>query len=829
VAKDTTGELPMNEPTGKVIPIAIEDEVKTDYLNYAMSVIVSRALPDVRDGLKPVHRRLLYAMDTLGLRPGGGTKKSALIVGETMGKYHPHGDLSLYDALVRMAQDFSLRYPLIKGQGNFGSIDDDPPAAMRYTEAKISKIGDEMLQDLQKETVNFIPNYDESFNEPSVLPSAIPNLLVNGSSGIAVGMATNMAPHNIGEICDAICALIDNPEATNEDLMRLVQGPDFPTGGTIFGRQGIKEAYKTGRGKLLVRGKFSVETTKQGKEKIIFTEIPYNVNKALLLEKIGQLMRDKVIDGISNANDESDRDGIRIVIELKKGAIVKVILNQLFSNTQLQTTFGIINLALVGGKPQLLTLRELVHYFVEHRVDVVTRRTRFELRKAEERAHILEGLIIALANIDEVIAVIKASRDVAAARLKLQERFLLSEAQSEAIVEMRLGRLTSLEVEKIEQELAELKTRIAYYKSLLADEKKLRGVIKDETREVAEKYGDKRRTEIVAGEVENINIEDLIKKEEMMILISNMGYVKRVPVSAYKNQGRGGKGMQSAKLVEDDFVQQIFVASTHEYIMFITSAGKAYWMKVHELPEGSRTSKGSHIKSLLTVSPNEDITAIVSLKDFSDTEYLFMGTACGVVKKVKTSEFSNAKTRGIIAINLDEGDKLVSALLTKGNDEVVLISRRGQALRTHEEHVRAMGRSSRGVTGMKLAKGDELTGMLRVDDKEKMLILSEYGYGKRIDFTEFTPHGRGTGGQKIYTVAEKTGEIVGCVTVLDNEDIMCITSQGKSIKLKVNDIRIMGRAAQGVRILSIDKPDFVIGVDRIVKEDEAADKAEKAE
>jgi len=829
VAKDTTGELPMNEPTGKVIPIAIEDEVKTDYLNYAMSVIVSRALPDVRDGLKPVHRRLLYAMDTLGLRPGGGTKKSALIVGETMGKYHPHGDLSLYDALVRMAQDFSLRYPLIKGQGNFGSIDDDPPAAMRYTEAKISKIGDEMLQDLQKETVNFIPNYDESFNEPSVLPSAIPNLLVNGSSGIAVGMATNMAPHNIGEICDAICALIDNPEATNEDLMRLVQGPDFPTGGTIFGRQGIKEAYKTGRGKLLVRGKFSVETTKQGKEKIIFTEIPYNVNKALLLEKIGQLMRDKVIDGISNANDESDRDGIRIVIELKKGAIVKVILNQLFSNTQLQTTFGIINLALVGGKPQLLTLRELVHYFVEHRVDVVTRRTRFELRKAEERAHILEGLIIALANIDEVIAVIKASRDVAAARLKLQERFLLSEAQSEAIVEMRLGRLTSLEVEKIEQELAELKTQIAYYKSLLADEKKLRGVIKDETREVAEKYGDKRRTEIVAGEVENINIEDLIKKEEMMILISNMGYVKRVPVSAYKNQGRGGKGMQSAKLVEDDFVQQIFVASTHEYIMFITSAGKAYWMKVHELPEGSRTSKGSHIKSLLTVSPNEDITAIVSLKDFSDTEYLFMGTACGVVKKVKTSEFSNAKTRGIIAINLDEGDKLVSALLTKGNDEVVLISRRGQALRTHEEHIRAMGRSSRGVTGMKLAKGDELTGMLRVDDKEKMLILSEYGYGKRIDFTEFTPHGRGTGGQKIYTVAEKTGEIVGCVTVLDNEDIMCITSQGKSIKLKVDDIRIMGRAAQGVRILSIDKPDFVIGVDRIVKEDEAADKAEKAE
>ncbi|MDR2941979.1 MAG: DNA topoisomerase (ATP-hydrolyzing) subunit A [Treponema sp.] len=824
---DTTGELPLELPTGKVIPIAIEDEVKTDYLNYAMSVIVSRALPDVRDGLKPVHRRLLYSMDTLGLRPGGGTKKSALIVGDAMGKYHPHGDLSLYDALVRMAQDFSLRYPLVKGQGNFGSIDNDPPAAMRYTEAKISKIGDEMLQDLQKETVNFVPNYDESFMEPAVLPSAIPDLLINGSSGIAVGMATNMPPHNIGEVCEAICAFIDDPSLSNDDLMRFVQGPDFPTGGVIFGRGGIKEAYKTGRGKLLVRGKFNIETNKQGKEKIVFTEIPYNVNKALLLEKIGQLMRDKVIDSIAYANDESDRDGIRIVIELKKGAIVKVVLNQLFSNTQLQTSFGIINLALVGGKPQLLTLRDLIHYFVEHRVEVVTRRTRYDLRKAEERAHILEGLVIALANIDEVVAIIKKSRDVATARLKLQERFLLSEVQSEAIVDMRLGRLTSLEIEKIEKELEELKIQIAYYKSLLADEKKLRGVIKTETKEISEKYGDARRTEIIAGEVENINIEDLIKKEEMMILISNLGYVKRVPVSAYKNQGRGGKGMQSAKLAEDDYVGQIFVASTHEYIMFITSAGKAYWMKVHELPEGSRISKGSHIKSLLTVSPNEDITAIVSLKDFSDSEYLFMGTACAVVKKVKTSEFANAKTRGIVAINLDEGDKLVSALLTKGDDEVVLISRKGQALRTHEEHVRAMGRSSRGVTGMKLSEGDELTGMLRVDtgkDRppekvEKMLIISEYGYGKRVDFSEFSSHGRGTGGQKIYTVSEKTGELTGCVSVFDDDDIMCITSQGKSIKMKVSDVRVMGRSAQGVRLLSIDKPDFVIGLDRIVKEE----------
>ncbi|MFP3040524.1 DNA topoisomerase (ATP-hydrolyzing) subunit A [Treponema primitia] len=807
--------------TGRIIPVAIEDEVKTDYLTYAMSVIVARALPDVRDGLKPVHRRLLYAMDELGLRPGSATKKSARIVGDTMGKYHPHGDASLYDAMVRMAQDFSLRYPVVHGQGNFGSMDGDPAAASRYTEAKLSRIGDEMLQDLHKETVNFGPNYDESLTEPLVLPAAVPNLLINGSSGIAVGMATNMAPHNLVEVCDAVCAYIDNPEITIEELMKYVTGPDFPTGGIIFGRRGIREAYKTGRGKILVRGRFAVETTKNGKEQIIFNEVPYTVNKKVLLERIGILVRDKVIDGISSFNDESDRDGIRVVIELKKGAILKVVLNQLFSNTQLQTTFGIINLALVNGKPLCLNLKELIHYFVEHRVDVVTRRTQHDLRKAEERAHILAGLVIALANIDEVVAIIKASRDINTAKAKLQERFSLSEVQSQAIVDMRLGRLTSLEIEKLEQELAELKVQIAYFKSLLEDSNKLRGVIKDETRSISERYGDKRRTEIVHGEVENINIEDLIKKEEMMILISNLGYVKRVPVTAYKNQGRGGKGMISAKLNEDDFLEQIFVASTHEYITFITSAGKAYWMKVHEIPEGSRTSKGAHIKSLLTVSPNEEITAIVSLKDFTDDRYLFMGTARGVVKKVQTSEFSNAKTRGIIAIRLDEGDKLVSALLTGGTDEVVLISRKGQALRTHEDAVRAMGRSSRGVSGMKLDNDDELTGLLRVVTDETMLLLSEYGYGKRVDFSDFSSHGRGTRGQRIYTVSDKTGELVGCVNVLDNEEIMCITSQGKSIKLKVASIRVMGRSAQGVRILSIDKPDFVIGVDRIVKEDDA--------
>ncbi|MDR1142916.1 MAG: DNA topoisomerase (ATP-hydrolyzing) subunit A [Spirochaetaceae bacterium] len=811
--------------TGKTISVPIEDEVKNDYLTYAMSVIVARALPDVRDGLKPVHRRLLYSMDDLGLRPNTATKKSARIVGDTMGKYHPHGDLALYDALVRMAQDFSLRYPLVHGQGNFGSMDGDPAAAMRYTEAKLSRIGDEMLADLKKETVDFAPNFDESLSEPVVLPAAAPNLLVNGSSGIAVGMATNMAPHNLTEVCGAVCAYIDDSGISIDALAGYVRGPDFPTGGIIFGRQGIRDAYRTGRGRILVRGRFALETGKGGKELLVFNEIPYGVNKKLLLERMGVLVKEKVIDGIAGFNDESDRDGLRIVIELKRGAIIKVVLNQLFSNTTLQTTFGIINLALVNGRPQCLNLKELIRYFVEHRVDVVTRRTKYELRKAEERAHILEGLVIALANIDEVVAIIKASRDIGAAKAKLQERFGLSEIQAQAIVDMRLGRLTSLEIEKIEQELAELKVQIAYYKSLLEDPQKLLGVIKDEIRIIAEKYGDSRRTEIVDGEIENINIEDLIKKEEMMILISNLGYVKRVPVSSYRNQGRGGKGMQSARLTEDDFIEQIFVASTHEYIVFITSAGKAYWMKVHELPEGSRTSKGTHIKTLLTVSPNEEITAVVSLKDFSDSQFLFMGTARGVVKKVTTSEFSNAKTRGIIAIRLDESDRLVSALLTGGGDEVVLISRKGQALRTGEDQIRPMGRSSRGVTGIKLKSDDELAGVLRVDKAssadaaERMLIVSEYGYGKRVDFTGFSAHSRGTGGQKIYTVTDKTGEIVGCVNVLDNEEIMCITSQGKTLKLKVKSVRVMGRSAQGVKILSIDKPDFVIGVDRIVRED----------
>jgi len=811
----------MAELTGKVIPVPIEDEVKTAYLNYAMSVIVARALPDVRDGLKPVHRRLLFAMDELGLRPNAATKKSARITGDAMGKYHPHGDLSLYDALVRMAQDFSLRYPLVQGQGNFGSIDGDPPAASRYTEARLSKVGEEMLVDLDKDTVNFVPNYDESLKEPSVLPSAFPNLLVNGSSGIAVGMATNMAPHNLTEIGEAIAAYIDDPEISIDGLMRHVSGPDFPTGGIIFGRRGIREAYMNGRGKVIVRGKFQIETMKGGREQLVFTEIPYAVNKTTLITRIADLVREKTLDGVSDLRDESDREGLRIVLELKKGAVPKLVLNRLFAHTPLQTSFGIINMVIVDGRPKQLGLKDLILHFVRHRVEVVTRRARFELKKAEEKAHILRGLVIALANIDEVVQIIKTSPDTDAAKQRLEQRFGLDAIQSQAILDMRLARLTSLETNKLEAELAETEARIAYLKNLLSSEAGIRAVVKQEVLDIAKKHGDARRTEIVADEVEQINIEDLIKREEMVILISNKGFVKRVPGSAYRSQGRGGKGSNSASLMEDDFLEQLFIANTHDYLLFITSEGKGYWLKVHELPEASRAARGAHIKGLLAISPNEEISAVVDFTDFSDTEYLLMGTLRGVVKKVATSDFTNAKTRGIIAINLDDGDRLVSACLTSGTDEVVLVTRKGQALRMTEEDVRVMGRASRGVTGIKLENDDELTAMLRVSAEERMLVLSEYGFGKRVEFDNFSTHGRATRGQIIYTPEERTGELVGAITVSDADSVVVITSQGKTLKIAAASVSIQGKGAKGVRILNIDRPDFVVGLDRLVGEDEA--------
>jgi len=810
----------MAEQTGKVILVPIEDEVKTAYLNYAMSVIVSRALPDVRDGLKPVHRRLLFAMDELGLRANAATKKSARITGDAMGKYHPHGDLSLYDALVRMAQDFSLRYPLVHGQGNFGSIDGDPPAASRYTEAKLSRVGEEMLADLDKDTVDFIPNYDESLKEPIVLPSALPNLLVNGSSGIAVGMATNMAPHNLTEIGTAISAYIDDPEISVEGLMRYVSGPDFPTGGIIFGRRGIREAYLTGRGKVIVRGKFQIEMFKGSREQIVFNEIPYAINKTTLITRIADLIRDKVLDGVSDLRDESDRDGLRIVLELKKGAVPKLVLNRLFAHTPLQTSFGIINMVIVDGRPKQLGLKELIGHFVAHRVEVVTRRSRFELRKAEEKAHILRGLVIALANIDEVVQIIKTSPDTESAKQRLETRFGLDAVQSQAILEMRLARLTSLETTKLEAELRETEARIAYLKDLLASDEKIKNVVKTETNDIATRYGDARRTEIVADEVEQINIEDLIKREEMVILISNKGFVKRVAASAYRSQGRGGKGSNSASLMDDDFLEQLFVANTHDYIMFITTEGKAYWMKAHEIPEASRAARGAHIKGLLAISPNEEISAIIDFNEFTDREFLFMGTLRGVVKKVATNDFVNAKTRGIIAINLDEGDRLVSACLTRGKDEVVLITRKGQALRMSEEDVRVMGRASRGVCGIKLSTSDELTAMLRVSPDERMMVLSEYGYGKRVDFDNFTAHGRATHGQMIYCPEDRTGELVGAITVCDSDDVMVITSQGKTLKIAADSVSIQGKGAKGVRVLNIERPDFVIGLDKLVREDD---------
>lgn len=806
---------------GAVIPIPIENEVKRAYIDYSMSVIVSRALPDVRDGLKPVHRRILYSMEEKGLRSSGPTRKCAKIVGDVLGSYHPHGDASVYDALVRLGQDFSLRYPVIYPQGNFGTIGGDPPAAYRYTEAKMAKIAETMVEDIKKETVDFIPNFDDSTKEPTVLPAKFPFLLANGSSGIAVGMATNMPPHNLREIADAVSAYIDNPEIEIDELCKYMKGPDFPTGGVIYGRKGIKQAFKTGRGKILVRGKFTIEVDKKGKETIVFTEVPYQVNTTTLVSRIGELAREKIIDGIANVNDEtSDRTGLRVVIELKRGAITKVVLNQLFAKTALQSSFGVINLALVNGRPETLNLKLLVKYFVEHRVDVVTRRTKFDLRKAEERAHILEALIVAIDNIDEVIKIIRASRDTQTAKNNLMERFGFDDVQAQAIVDMQLKRLTSLEIEDLRKELQELQVLIAHLKDLLAHPEKILALIKEETNEIAEKFGDERKTDIVADEVEELNIEDLIKKEEMVILISHLGYIKRIPATAYKSQNRGGKGSNSVNLAEDDFLDQIFTASTHDYIMFITNAGKAYWLKVHEIQEASRTSRGSHIKSLLSVSSDEEITAVVSLKEFDDKTYLLMATAGGVVKKVTTDNFANAKTRGIIAIKLDEGDKLVSAILTGGKDEIMLITRRGQALRTSEEDVRSQGRSSRGVTGIKLSSEDELTGALRVTENQKMLVMTENGYGKRVEFSEFSAHGRGTGGQRIYTLSEKTGEVVGLLTVFDDDEVVCITGQGKTIRISVDSVGTMGRSAQGVRILDIESPDMLIGLDVVARDEE---------
>ena len=811
----------MNETANEsIIKIPIEDEVKQAYIDYSMSVIVSRALPDVRDGLKPVHRRILYSMEEKGLRYSGPTRKCAKIVGDVLGSYHPHGDASVYDALVRLGQDFSQRYPVIYPQGNFGTIAGDPPAAYRYTEAKMEKIAEAMVEDIKKETVDFIPNFDDSTVEPTVLPGKFPFLLANGSSGIAVGMATNMPPHNLKEIASAISAYIDNNDITIDELAKHIKGPDFPTGGIIYGTKGIKQAYKTGRGKVIIRSRFKIETDKRGKESIVFTEVPYQVNTTNLVMKIGELARDKQIEGISNVNDESsDRAGLRIVVELKKGAIPKIVLNQLFMKTQLQANFGVINIALVNGRPETLNLKQLVKYFVDHRFEVVTRRTQYDLRKAEERAHILRGLIIALNNIDEVIEIIKKSKDIPEAKNALMKRFNLSEIQAQSIVDMKLGRLTSLEINKIKEELEELELLIEHYKDLLANPAKIYALIKEETQELVEKFGDERRTDIVPDEVEQLDIEDLIQNEEMVILISNLGFIKRIPSSAYKIQNRGGKGSSTAKLVEDDFIDQVFTAVTHDYIMFISNLGKAYYLKVHEIPEATRTTKGTHIKALLAIDAEEEITAIVSFKEFSPDIFLIMATSSGTIKKIPIDTFANAKTRGIRALNLKDSDHLVSAILSTGYDNIMLVTKQGKALRISGNTVRPQGRTAGGVKGINISYSDELAGAVRVVEKQSILLITANGFGKRIDFAEFAEHGRGTGGQKIYTVTERTGEVIGVITVFDDDEVVCITGQGKTLRLKVDSVGIMGRAAQGVRVLNIDAPDFLVGLDVVARED----------
>ena len=820
---------------GTVIKIPIEDEVKQAYIDYSMSVIVQRALPDVRDGLKPVHRRIMYAMDKLNLSSGGKPKKCATIVGEVLGHYHPHGDASVYDALVRLGQDFAQRYTTVTPQGNFGTIAGDPPAAYRYTEAKMSKITEEMTSDINKETVDMVPNFDDTTVEPSVLPAKFPFLLCNGTTGIAVGMASNMPTHNLREVAAAIGAYIDNPEISIDELMTYIKGPDFPTGGIIYGREGIKKAYRTGRGKITIRSKFTVETDKKGKERIVFTEVPYGVNTTNIIKRINELAENKVIEGIADANDEtSDRVGMRLVVELKKNAITKIVLNQLFAKTDLQSNFGIINLALVPQpkdglrynepqlqlpnvylKPQVLTLKQLIEQFVNHRDEVITRRTIYDLKVAKHKMKILQALITAINNIDEVIAIIKSSQDTEEAKSRLEKRFEFDDEQSQAIVDMPLKRLTHLLIEDLQNQIKELQALIDHLEDLLAHHEKIRQIIKDETNELAEKYGDERKTDIISSEVEQINVEDMIKEEDMVVMISKLGYMKRVSINQYKKQGRGGTGSNSTSLLEDDYVNQLFIGSTHDNILFVSNIGKAYWIKVHEIEESSKNSRGKHIRSMIQIGADEEITTVVTLRDFSEDSYLFMTTSKGIVKKVQTSEFSNAKTRGIIGLKLKSDDKLVSAIPTDGKSEVLIVTRRGKALRFNEDAVRCMGRASGGICGMKLAEGDEISGVVKVTEGENVLLLTEKGYGKRVRFEDFNPHGRGTGGQRIFGNIEERGEIIGVLNVKESDEIVCMTSQGKTLRVTASTINEQGTGSTGVKVVKISEPDFLVGLDKV--------------
>ncbi|POS02012.1 DNA gyrase subunit A [Flavobacterium croceum DSM 17960] len=820
----------------KLIPINIEDEMKSAYIDYSMSVIVSRALPDVRDGLKPVHRRVLYGMYDLGVFSNRAHKKSARIVGEVLGKYHPHGDSSVYDAMVRMAQEWSLRYLLVDGQGNFGSIDGDSPAAMRYTEARMKKMSEDIMADIDKETVDFQLNFDDTLQEPTVMPTRIPNLLINGASGIAVGMATNMPPHNLSEVVDGTLAYIDNTEIEIDELMQHIKAPDFPTGGVIYGYDGVREAFKTGRGRIVLRAKVGFEEV-NGREAIIVTEIPYQVNKAEMIKKTADLINDKRIEGISNIRDESDRSGMRVVYELKRDAVPNVVLNMLFKYTQLQSSFSVNNIALVNGRPQMLNLKDLIHYFVEHRHDVVVRRTKYELRKAEERAHILEGLIIASDNIDEVIALIRASKDGDEARAKLIERFNLSEIQARAIVEMRLRQLTGLEQDKLRAEYEEIMKLIQHLKDLL-DNKDLRmNLIKEELLEVKEKYGDERRSQIEysGGDV---SIEDLIADENVVITISHAGYIKRTSLSEYKTQNRGGVGQKGVATRDQDFLEHLFVATNHQYLLFFTQKGKCFWMRVYEIPEGSKASKGRAIQNLINIESDDKVKAFICTQDLKDEEYtnshyVIMATKKGIVKKTPLEQYSRPRQNGINAITIREDDELLEAKLTNGESQVLIAVRSGKLVRFEEGKTRPMGRTASGVRGITLANDqDEVIGMVSVNDmNSEILVVSEKGYGKRSSLEDYRITNRGGKGVKTLNITEKTGALVSINSVTDADDLMIINKSGITIRMEVSDLRVVGRATQGVRLINIKGNDSIAAVTKVMKEDEesAEDQSENSE
>ncbi len=814
----------------RILPRLIEEEMQQSFINYSMSVIVSRALPDVRDGLKPVHRRILYSMSELGLIPGRPYKKSATVVGDVLGKYHPHGDGSVYDALVRMVQDFSLRYPLIDGQGNFGSVDGDPAAAYRYTEARLTPLAVTMLEDIDKNTVDFQANFDDRLQEPTVLPSMVPNLLVNGSSGIAVGMATNIPPHNLREVAKAVQALIDEPEASIADLRKHIKGPDFPTGAFIYGKQGIKEAYETGRGRIQIRARAQIEERESGgKSQIVITEIPYQVNKENLVKAIAELVIDKKLEGISGVNDESDKDGMRIVVTLKRDAIPNVVLNQLYKRTAMQSTFGVIMLALDNGAPKVMNLKQLLERFIEHRHEVVVRRTQFDLDAAQAREHILEGLKIAVDNIDEVVEIIRKSKDVPEADARLRKRFGLSEKQADAILNMRLAKLTGLEIEKLEAELAEVRAVIKGLKAILASKPKRMQILKDEMDEVARKYGDDRRTEILADQ-DDFSVEDLIAEEDMVITISRTGYIKRIAVSTYRRQRRGGRGLTGMQTKEEDWVEHLFIASTHDYLMFFTNTGQVYWLKVHEIPQSGRASRGKPVVNCIAIRPEERVAATVAVREFSETQFLMFATRNGTVKKTSLAEYGNVRSNGIRAINIDADDELMAVQLCDAESDIVLATADGMSIRFHSGDVRGMGRAATGVKGVELQKGDRAIGMVVIRRDATLLVVSEKGFGKRSELSDYRVQKRGGKGIITLKRTDKTGALVALMEVQPEDELMLITKHGVIIRQVVDGIRVISRNTQGVKVMNLDAGDTVVDVARVVKEEsEGVDEAAEAE